>query len=68
MCCHWLKERALCSKLPWNWAEAVTPSAKLYCVRPFPGLSLVFFFSVIESDISEEASQQIVTEEPNKVL
>ena len=41
------------------------PSAKLYYVWPFPGL-LSGFFSLIESEISEQASRQVATEEPNK--
>ena len=48
-----------------SWAKAVTPSAKLYFVRPFPG-PLFNFFSSIESEISEQASWQVVTEEPEK--
>ena len=48
-----------------SWAKAVTPSAKLYYVRPFPGL-LFSFFPIIESEISEQASRQVATEEPNK--
>ena len=42
--CHWLKERALWDYRAWNWAKAVTPSAKLYYVRPFPGLLSSFSF------------------------
>ena len=34
-------------------------------VRPFAGL-LFSFFSIIESEISEQASRQVATEEPNK--
>ena len=52
-----------------SWSKAVTPSAKLYFVRPFPGplFNLTFnFFSSIESEISEQASRQVVTEEPEK--
>ena len=50
-----------------NWVKAVTPSDKLCYVRPFPGL---FFscFSLIESEISAQASRQAATEEPNKGL
>ena len=46
---------------------AATSSAKLCYVRPFPGF-LSRFFSLIESGISEQASRQIATEEPNKGL
>ena len=52
-----------------SWSKAVTPSAKLYFVRPFPGplFNLTFnFFSSIESEISEQASRVVVTEEPEK--
>ena len=41
--------------------------AKLYYVRPFPGL-LFSFFPIIESEISEQGSRQVATEEPNKGL
>ena len=47
--------------------RAVTPAAKLYYVRAFPGL-LFSFFPIIESEISEQASRQVATEEPNKRL
>ena len=36
-------------------------------VRPFEGL-LLTFFSISESKISEQASRQVATEEPNKGL
>ena len=42
-CWNWLKERALEEYRAWSWAEAVTPSAKLYYVRPFRDFSLAFF-------------------------
>ena len=67
MRCHWLKEPALWEYGAKSWAKAVTPSAKLYYVRPFPGL-LSSFFSIIESEISEQASRQVATEEPNEGL
>ena len=37
----------------------------MFYVRPFPGL-FSNFFPLIESEISEQASRQIATEEPNK--
>ena len=43
------------------------PSAKLYYVRPFPGF-LSSFFSLIEGEISEQASREVATEKPNKGL
>ena len=46
------------------WAKAVTPSAKLLYVRPFPGL-LSSLFSLMESEILEKASRQVTTEEPS---
>ena len=49
-------------------AKAVTPSTKLVTyVQPFPRL-LFSFFLIIESEISEPASQQVATEEPNNDL
>ena len=48
-------------------AKAVTPSAKLNHVRPFPGL-FSSFFSLIESEIFEQASREIATEEPTNVF
>ena len=48
-----------------SWAKAVTPSAKLYFVRPFRG-PLFNFFSSIESEISEQASRQVAREELKK--
>ena len=36
-------------------------------VRPFPGL-FCSFFSLIESEISKQASRQVATEQPNKGL
>ena len=36
-------------------------------VRPFPGL-LSSFFSIIESEISEQASRHVATEESSKGL
>ena len=50
-----------------SWTKPVTPSAKLYHVWPFPGL-LPSFLSLIESEISEQVSQQVATEELNKGL
>ena len=50
--CHWLKKRALSEYKAKSWGKAVTPPAKLYYVRPFPGL-LCSFFSLIEIEISE---------------
>ena len=35
-------------------------------VRPFPGL-LSSFFPIIESELSEQGSRQVATEEPTKV-
>ena len=35
--CHCLKEQALSEYKAWSRAKVVTPSAKLYYVRPFPG-------------------------------
>ena len=64
---HWLKERALWEYRALSWAKAVTPSAKLYYVKPFPGRPFSFF-PIIESEISEQASRQVATEEPNKGL
>ena len=43
-------------------AKVVTSSAKLNHIRPFPGL-FSRFFSLIESEISEQASRKIATEE-----
>ena len=65
--CRWLKERALWEYRVYSWAKAVTPSAKLYYGRPFPRL-LFSFFPIIESEISEQASRQVATEESNKGL
>ena len=42
-------------------------SAKLYYVRPFPEL-LSCFFSLIESEISEQASRQVASEEQKKLF
>ena len=40
------------------------PTAKLHYVRLFPGLlSVFFFFALIGSEISEQASWQVATEE-----
>ena len=47
-------------------AKAVTPSAKLNHVRPFPGLFSSFFL-LTESESSEQASREIATEEPTNV-
>ena len=47
---HWLKERVLLEYKTRSWVKAVTPSAKLYYVRPFFKL-LSSFFSLIENDI-----------------
>ena len=47
--------------------KAVTPSAKLYYVRPFPGLLSSFFRRLIESEISEQASRQVAKREPNSL-
>ena len=59
---HWLKERVLLEYKTRSWVKAVTPSAKLYYVRPFPELFPIFVlfscFSFIESDISEEGSRE----------
>ena len=41
--CHWLKERTLSEYKAYSLAKAVTPSAKLYYVWPFPGLLFSFF-------------------------
>ena len=65
--CHWLKERAITEYKRQSWAEAATPSVKLYDVQPFPEL-LFGFFSLTESEISEHASRQVATEEPYKGL
>ena len=43
------------------------PSAKLYYVRPFPRF-LSSFFSLIEGEITEQASREVATEKPNKGL
>ena len=40
-------------------------SAELYYGRPFPGI-LFSSFSFTESEISEQASWQVTTEEPKK--
>ena len=48
-----------------SWAKAVTPSTKLCYVPPFPGL-LSSFFSLIDSEFSEQANRQVATEEPKK--
>ena len=66
-CCHWLNESALSEHKAESWAKAVTPSAKLYFVWPFQGL-LSSFFSSMESEILEQTSRWVGTEEPNKVL
>ena len=50
-----------------SWAKAVTPSTKLCYVPPFPGL-LSSFFSLTDSEFSEQASRQVVTEEPKNTL
>ena len=42
-------------------------SAELYYGRPFPGI-LFSAFSLSESEISEQASWQVTTKEPNKGL
>ena len=39
------------------------PSAKLHYVRLFPGLLSGFFFALIGSEISEQASWRVATEE-----
>ena len=58
---HWLKERALSEYITWSYkAKAVTISANLNYVQPFPGL-LSSFLSSIESKISEQGSQQVAT-------
>ena len=44
------------------WAKDVVPSAKLYYVLHFRVSSLIFFY-FIESEILEQASRQIATEE-----
>ena len=63
-----LVERACCERArAQSWATAVKPSANLNYVRPFPGL-FSSFFSLIESEISEQASRQVTTEQPNKGL
>ena len=41
------------------------PTAKLHYVRLFPGL-ISGFFALIGSEISEQASWQVATEEQNK--
>ena len=50
---------------PHNWLNLIY--AKLYYVPPFPGL-LYSFFPIIESEILQQASWQVATEEPNKGL
>ena len=40
--CHCLKEQALSEYKAWSRAKAVTPSAKLYYVRPSPGRPRAF--------------------------
>ena len=65
--CLWFKKRALSEYKAKSWAKAVTPPAKLCHVWLFPGL-LSSFFSLIEIEMSEYASQQVATEEPNKGL
>ena len=58
---HWLKERALSEYITWSFkAKAVTISANMNYVQPFPGL-LSSFLSSIESKISEQGSQQVAT-------
>ena len=66
-CWNWLKERALGEYRAWSLAEAVTPSAKIVLCPTFPGL-LSSLFSIIESEISEQARRQVATEEPNRGL
>lgn len=59
--CHWLKECALSEYITWSYkAKAVTISANLNYVQPFPGL-LSSFLSSIESKISEQGSQRVAT-------
>ena len=61
----WSEESALSGYK--HGAKAVTPSANLYFVRPFPGL-FSSLFSLIESEIPEQARRQLATEELNKGL
>ena len=63
-CCHSLKERAHESIEHRAELNFVTPSAKC---PTFSGTSL-FAFAIIESEISDQASWQVGTEEPNKGL
>ena len=62
-----MKECALWECRAQSWAKVVMPSAKLYYVPPFPGF-LSSFFSLIEGEISEQASREVATEKPNKGL
>ena len=58
---HWLKERALSEYITRSYkAKAVTISANMSYVQPFPGL-LSSFLSSIESKISEQGSRQVAT-------
>ena len=60
-CCHWLKERAL-----WEYRAEVKLSRhrpNFAMSDPFRDFSLTLF-SLIESKISEQASQHVPTEEP----
>ena len=60
--CHWLKERAL-----WEYRAEVKLSRhrpNFAMSDPFRDFSLTLF-SLIESKISEQASQHVPTEEPN---
>ena len=57
---HWLKERVLSDYKNRRWAKAVTPIFTMS--DHFANLS-INFFSLIESEISEQASREITTEE-----
>ena len=66
--CMLLKEHALSEYKAQSWAKAVMLSASLYYVWPFSRLLSSFFFSLIVSEILEQASRHVATEEPNKTL
>ena len=60
--CHSLEERGLSEYKTRSWAKAATPPANLCNDQPLPRLLQS------ESEISEQASRKVATEETNKAL
>ena len=66
---HWLKERALSEYITWSFkAKAVTISANMNYVQPFPGLLSSFLSSIKSKNFRTRQSASSNSQEPNKGL